>query len=79
MQLQLCLEMSETPDWLTTGKKVQIMKDREKGNDVTNFRTITCLSLMWKIFIGILSDELYDHLESERLLPDEQKAQLINK
>ena len=47
------------------------MKDREKGNDVTNFRPITCLPLMQKIFTGMLSDELYDHLESERLLPEE--------
>ena len=50
--------MKETPDWLITDKAVPIMKDREKGNDVTNFRPITCLSLMW-IFTGILSDELY--------------------
>ena len=60
--------MNETPGWLTTSKTVLIMKDREKRNDVTNFRPIT-----WKIFTGILSDELYDHLKSERLLPAEQK------
>ena len=39
------------------------MKDREKGNDVKKYRPITCLLLVWKIFTGILSDELYDHLE----------------
>ena len=50
------------------------MKDREKVNDVTNFRPITCLPLTWKIFTGIFSDELYDHLESERLLPEEQNG-----
>ena len=74
MQLQLCLEMNETPDWITTGKTILIMKDREKSNDVTNFRPITCLPLMWKIFTGIISDELYYHVESERLLPEEQKG-----
>ena len=63
--------MNEALDWLTTSKTVIIMKDREKGNDVTNFRPITCLPLMQKIFTGMLSDELYDHLESERLLPEE--------
>ena len=61
-------------DCKDTIKTVLIMKDREKGNDVTNFRPITCLPLMWKIFTGILSDELYDHLESKRLLPEEQKG-----
>ena len=50
------------------------MKDREKGNDVTNYKPITCLSLTWKIFTGIPIDELYDYLESERLLPEEQKG-----
>ena len=27
----------------------------------------------WKLFTGVLSNELYDHLERERILPDEQK------
>lgn len=31
------------------------------------------LALMRKIFTGIPSDELYDDLKSERLLPEEQK------
>lgn len=74
MQLCLCLGTNEIADWLTTGKTVLVMKDREKRNDVTNFKPITCLSLKQKIFTVILSDEQYDHLESERLLPKEQKG-----
>ena len=74
MQLCLLLGTNQIADWLTTGKTVLIMKDREKGNDVTNFKPITCLSLTWKIFTGIPIDELYDYLESERLLPEEQKG-----
>ena len=57
-----------------TGKTVRIMKDKEKGNDVTNFRPLTCLPLMWNIFTEILGDELHDHLESEKLLLEEQKG-----
>ena len=49
------------------------MKERDKENNITNFRSIVCLLLMWKIFTGILSDKLHDHLESERLLPKKQK------
>ena len=74
LQLQLCLEIKEVPDWLSTGKTVLIIKDKEKGNDVTNYRPITCLPMMWKLLTGVLSDELYDHLESEELLPEEQKG-----
>ena len=69
-QLQLCLG---TPDWLTTGRTVLIIKSKGKCNDVTNYRPITCLPLMWKLFTGILSEELYDHLECAGLLPEEQK------
>ena len=72
-QLQLCFEMNEIPNWLTTGKTVLITKDREKGNDVTNFRPKTCVRLMWKIFTRLLSKERFDHQENERLLPEEQK------
>ena len=36
VQLQLCLEMNEMPDWFITGRTVLTMKDREKGNDATN-------------------------------------------
>ena len=55
-QLQLCFEMNEIPDWLTTSKTVLIMKDREKGNDVTNFRPIACLPLMWEMTIWKVKD-----------------------
>ena len=50
------------------------MKDKKKGNDVTKFRPITCL-LTWQIFTGIHIDELFDNLESERLLPQEQNLE----
>ena len=73
-QIQLCFEMNEIPNWLTTGKTVLISKDREKRNDVTNFRPITCVRLMWKIFTRLLSKERCDHQENERLLPEEQKV-----
>ena len=53
-----------------------IMKDREKGSDVTNFRPISCLP-MWNVFTEILIDKLYDHLKSEMLLPEEQKGRRI--
>ena len=57
-QLQLSLEMNETPNWLTTGKTILIMKDWEKGNDVTNLRPTTCFPLMWKIGFRRTKDQL---------------------
>ena len=55
-------------------RTVIVLEDKEKGNIATNVRPITCLPLMWKLFTGIMGDELYKHLEEENLLPDEQKG-----
>ena len=38
------------------------------------YRPITCLPLMWKLFTGIMSDEIYKHLETNKALPEEQKG-----
>ena len=59
---------------MTFGKTVLIVKDKDQGSLVTNFRPITCLPLMWKLLTGILADEMYNYLEEKDLLPDEQKG-----
>ena len=62
------------PEWMTRGKTSLIMKDKEKGPIVSNFRPITCLPLMWKLLTSVLSDAMYEHLEGKGLLVDEQKG-----
>lgn len=62
------------PDWLTYGKTVLCQKDRSKGSAVDNYRPISCLPLMWKLLTGVFSDQLYNYLESEKILPEEQKG-----
>ena len=47
--------MDEILDWLSTGRTLLIMNDREKGNGVTNFRPRIFLPLMYNKFAGILS------------------------
>ena len=73
-QLQICLDSAQMPEWLTVGRTVLIQKDNEKGNVVNNYRPITCLPIMWKLFTGILAEEMYNHPEKEQLLPMEQKG-----
>ena len=73
-QLDDCLQLNSVPAWLTTGRTVLIVKNKELGSIATNFRPITCLPLIWKLLTGILADELYQHLESKELLPEEQKG-----
>ena len=71
--LNCCLASGYVPEWLTKGTTVLIMKDTKKGTDVANYRPITCLSMLWKVFTGVLYQEIYDHLEANHLLPVEQK------
>lgn len=62
------------PEWLTHGRTVLCQKDPRKGNVVENYRPITCLPLMWKLLTGMIADDMYGYMESENLLPDEQKG-----
>ena len=62
------------PAWMTHGRTVLCQKDVRKGNVVENYRPITCLPLMWKLLTGMIAEEMYNYLEQEKLLPDEQKG-----
>ena len=59
---------------MNQGRTILCVKDLSLGNSVENFRPITCLPVLWKIFNGILSEKIYDHLETEELIPEEQKG-----
>ena len=74
LHLQSCITRGEVPDWMTTGRNVLLLKDKSKGNEVSNYRPITCLPLIWKLITGIVADEIYNHLEENDLLPEEQKG-----
>ena len=65
---------AQLPQWLTCGKTVLCLKDPAKGNAVENFRPITCLPMMWKLFTGVIAESVYEHLDSNELLPVEQKG-----
>ena len=62
------------PKWLTDGQTVLCQKHPRKGNAAENYRPITCLPLMWKLITGIIADQMYEYLERENLLPDEQNG-----
>ena len=50
-----------------------IQKDPTKGNAVGNYRPTACLKLLWKLLTSIITDNLYEHLENQDLLPEGQK------
>ena len=73
-QLNVLPESGYVPPWMNQGRTILCVKDLSLGNSVENFRPITCLPVLWKIFNGILSEKIYDHLETEELIPEELKG-----
>ena len=51
-----------------------MIKDSKNGTEVGNYRPIAYHNLIWKLLTGIISNKTYDHLEKNRLLPEEQKG-----
>ena len=72
-QLKECFDIGFLPCWLTKGRTALLQKDKSKGNIASKYRPITCLPLMWKLLTGIIADQIYGHLDQEKLLPEEQK------
>ena len=73
-QLSKCLEEGDIPNWMTEGRTVLIMKDKNKGTIASNYRPITCLPLMWKLLTGLIAEEMYEFLEKNDLLPQGRKG-----
>ena len=59
---------------MTYGRPVVCQKDPQKGNTADNYQPISCLPLMWKLLTGVLAKEMYNYLEQEKILPQEQKG-----
>ena len=54
--LQSCIARVEVPDWMTVSWTVLLLKDKSKLNEVSKYRPITCLPLMWKLLKAIIAD-----------------------
>ena len=74
LQLKECLESGFVSSWLTRGRTSLLEEDKGKGNVASNYRPITCLPLMWKLLTGVIADQIYAHLDQEKLLPEEHKG-----
>ena len=74
LQLKECLDSGFVPSWLTRGRTSSLQKDKSKGNVASNYRLITCLPLMWKLLTGVIADQIYAHLDEEKLLSEKQKG-----
>ena len=50
------------------------MKNKAKSNVPSNYRSITCLSNVWKLLSSIVRRMMQNHLQSHNLIPFEQKG-----
>ena len=73
LQPKECLDSRFVPSWLTRGRTAFLQKDKSKGSVASNYRSITCLPLMWKLLTGVIADQIYANLDREKLLPEELK------
>ena len=74
LQLKECLDSGFVPSWLTRERTSLLQKDKSKGDAASNYRPLTCLPLMWKLWTGVIADQMYAQLDQEKLLPEEQKG-----
>ena len=51
-----------------------LQKDKSKGNVASNCRPMACFPLMWKLLTFVIADQIYTHLDQEKLLPEEQEG-----
>ena len=59
--------------WMTKGRTILIQKDKEKGKAGSNYRPVACLPLVCKLSADITGKEVYEFLDTNLLLPQEQK------
>ena len=74
LQLKECLDSEFVPSWLPRGTTSLLQKDKSKDKVASSYRPITCLPLMWKLLTGVIADQIYAHLDQEKLLPEKQKG-----
>ena len=68
------LQSVSIPEWTLESRTELIQKDPTKGNALGNYRSIACLKLLQKLLTDIITDKLFEHLENQDLLPEEQKG-----
>ena len=70
---EILKEPHNMPRWMTEGTAYLLPKSTETRNP-KNYRPVTCLPTTYKILTAILSNRIYNHLQENKILPEEQKG-----
>ena len=71
---RILMEEDDLSEWMTHGRRVLCQKDPQKGSTADNYRPIICLVLMWKLLTRVITEDIYNYLEREKIVPEEQKG-----
>ena len=74
---KLIVQPETCPDWLTTGQTTLIAK-KEPTRNPSNYRPITCLPVMYKILSSIVTSRMSHHINTSKIIPNEQKGNASN-
>ena len=64
----------DIPKWMTLGNTALCQKDPSKGYPVDKYRSISCLTLVWKLMTGTIAESIYNFLDVNDKIPVEQKG-----
>ena len=70
---QIINEPDEAPTWLT-GRRTTLIHKKGTTKEAKNYRPITCLPTYYKLLTLILTDNIYEHVTTNDILPMEQKG-----
>jgi hypothetical protein len=65
------------PEFIARGITYLILKSQD-SKDPSNYRPITCLCTVYKIYTACIGEKIYKHLETNKLLAEEQRGCIRN-
>lgn len=67
-------EPENTPDYFSHGITYLLPKTEALDPEPNQYRPITCLPALYKLFTSILTNKIYKHIADNQLMPKEQKG-----
>ena len=74
---QFMEDAGDIPEFLVQ-RITYLLPKSQVCQDPSKYRPITCLCTMYKIYRGCIAEKIYNHLDADELLAEEQKECIKN-
>jgi hypothetical protein len=74
---QFIEDVEKIPEFLAT-RITYLLPKSQDTKDPSNYGPITCLCTIYKIYTACIAEKIYRHLETNKLLAEEQKGCIKN-